>query len=101
MVKAIRFYEFGGPEVLKIEDVDIGDPAPDEVRVRHTAIGFNFLDAKVREGKYPVLPELPAISGGEAVGVVEAVGANVDGLKVGQRLAYAGVGQGASTQGRT
>jgi len=100
MVKAIRFYEFGGPEVLKIEDVDIGDPAPDEVRVRHTAIGFNFLDAKVREGKYPVLPELPAISGGEAVGVVEAVGANVDGLKVGQRLAYAGLGQGAYAEAR-
>ena len=74
MVKAIRFHEFGGPEVLKYEDIDIGDPGPGELRLRHTAIGFNFLDARVREGKYPVLPELPAVPGAEAIGVVEAVG---------------------------
>ena len=58
MVKAIRFHEFGGPEVLKFEDISLGDLAPGEVRIRHTAIGFNFLDALVRAGKYPVLPEL-------------------------------------------
>ena len=100
MVKAMRFYEFGGPEVLKLEDIDVGDPGPGEVRLRHTTIGFNFLDAKVREGKYPVLPELPAIGGGEAVGIVEAVGDNVDDLKVGQRVAYAGLGQGAYAEAR-
>ena len=77
MVKAIRFHEFGGPEVLKFEDISVGDPAPEEVRIRHTAIGFNFLDALVRSGKYPVLPELPAIPGAEGAGVVEAVGGDV------------------------
>lgn len=100
MVKAIRFYEFGGPEVLKIEDVDIGNPGPGEIRLRHTAIGFNFLDAKVREGKYPVLPDLPAIPGGEAVGIVEAVGADVSGIAVGQRVAYAGAGKGGYAEAR-
>ena len=70
MVKAIRHYEFGGPEVLKLEDIEIGEPGPGEVRLRHTAIGFNFLDALVREGKYPLLPDLPAIPGGEAAGVI-------------------------------
>ena len=66
MVKAIRFHEFGGPEVLKWVDVEVGDPGPGEVRLRHTVIGFNFLDALVREGRYPVLPELPAVPGAEA-----------------------------------
>ena len=74
MVKAIRFHEFGGPEVLKYEDVEVGDPGPGEVRLRHTAIGFNFLDALVREGRYPVLPDLPAVPGAEAAGIIEAVG---------------------------
>ena len=100
MVKAIRFHEFGGPEVLKYEDVDVGDPGPGEIRLRHTAIGFNFLDALVREGKYPVLPELPSIPGGEAVGVVEAAGEDVDDIAVGQRIAYAGIFPGAYSEGR-
>ena len=68
MVKAIRFHEFGGPEVLKWEDIEVGDPGPGQVRLRHTATGFNFLDALVREGKYPVLPELPAVPGAGAAG---------------------------------
>jgi NADPH:quinone reductase len=100
MVKAIRFYEFGGPEVLKLEDVDIGDPGPGEIRLSHTAIGFNYLDARVREGKYPVLPELPAIPGVEGVGVIEAVGANVEGFEIGQRVVYAGAGQGGYAEAR-
>lgn len=100
MVKAIRMHEFGGPEVLKWEDVEVGDPGPGQVRLRHTAIGFNFLDALVREGKYPMLPELPAIPGGEAAGVVEAVGGGVEGLTVGQRVAYGATFTGAYTEAR-
>lgn len=100
MVKAIRFYEFGGPEVLKNEDVEIGAPGPGEIRLTHKVIGFNFLDALVREGKYPVLPTLPAIPGGEAVGVVDAAGPEVKDFKVGQRVVYAGAGQGAYADAR-
>jgi NADPH2:quinone reductase len=100
MVKAIVFHEFGGPEVLKWEDVEVGDPGPGELRLRHTAIGFNFLDALVREGKYPVLPELPAVPGAEAVGIVEALGEGVEGFAVGQRVAYAAGFSGAYSEAR-
>ena len=100
MVKAIRFHEFGGPGVLTYEDVEIGDPGPGEVRVRHTAIGFNYLDALVREGKYPVLPDLPAIPGGEAAGVVEALGPDIKDFTVGQRVSYAATITGAYAEAR-
>ena len=100
MVKAIRFHEFGGPEVLKYEDIEVGDPGPGEVRLRHTAIGFNFLDALVREGRYPVLPDLPAVPGAEAAGIIEAVGDGVDGFNVGQRVAYAANFSGAYSEAR-
>lgn len=100
MTKAIIFREFGGPEVLKLEDVDVGAPGPGQLRLRHTAIGFNFLDALVRLGKYPVLPTLPAVPGAEAVGVVEAVGAGVSGFKVGQRVGYASGFAGAYAEAR-
>ena len=100
MVKAIRIHEFGGPEVLKWEDIEVGDPEPGQVRLRHTAIGFNFLDALMREGKYPVLPELPAVPGAEAAGIVEAVGDGVDGVAVGQRVVYAAGFSGAYSEGR-
>lgn len=100
MVKAIRFHEFGGPEVLKYEDVEVGDPGPGEVRLRHTVIGFNFLDALIREGKYPVLPDLPAIPGAEGAGVIEAVGDGVDGFSVGQRVTYSVGFSGAYAEAR-
>ncbi len=100
MVKAICFHEFGGPEVLKWEDIEVGDPGPGQVSLRHSAVGFNFLDALVREGKYPVLPELPAVPGGEAAGVVEAVGDGVEGIAVGQRVVYAAGFSGAYCEGR-
>ena len=100
MVKAICFHEFGGPEVLKWEDIEVGDPELGQLRLRHTAIGFNFLDALVREGKYPVLPELPAVPGAEAAGVVEAVGDGVDGFTVGQRVGYASGFSGAYAESR-
>lgn len=91
MIKAVRVHEYGGPEKLCYEDVDIGDPGPGEARVRHTAIGLNFADIHNREGRYP-LPSLPHVLGGEAAGVVEAVGAGVTNVAVGDRVAYAAGG---------
>jgi len=87
-MKAIRFHETGGPEVLRYEDVELPPPGPDLARVRHTAIGVNFIDTYHRSGLYK-LP-LPSGLGSEAAGVVEAVGANVRTLKIGDRVAYAG-----------
>ena len=85
---AIRIYEFGGPEVLKFEAVDVPPPAPDEAQIRHTAIGLNFIDTYHRTGLYPL--ELPSGLGSEAAGIVEAVGSNVNDLKTGDRVVYTG-----------
>jgi NADPH2:quinone reductase len=90
MTKAIRVHEHGGPEVLRYEDVDVAEPGPGEVRIRHTAIGLNFLDCYFRSGLYPAPNGLPLIPGNEAAGTVVAVGAGVDGLAAGDRIAYAG-----------
>jgi NADPH2:quinone reductase len=87
-MKAIRFEKIGGPEVLKYEDVELPPPAKGEVRVRHTAIGVNFIDTYHRSGLYK-LP-LPAGLGSEAAGIVEASGEDVTTLKKGDRVAYAG-----------
>lgn len=100
MVKAIRIHEFGEADVLKWEDIEVGEPSPGELRLRHTVIGFNFLDIMVRKGLYPVLPELPSVLGTEAAGVVEAVGAGVEGFSVGQRVAYASTFPGSYAEGR-
>lgn len=86
--KAIRFHSFGGPEVLKYEDVELPDPGLGEVRIRHTAIGVNLIDTYHRSGLYPL--ELPSGLGSEAAGVVEALGPGVDALEVGDRVAYTG-----------
>lgn len=86
MVKAIRFSAFGGPEVLRLEDVTLPPPGADEVQVRHRAIGLNFVDIYQRTGLYPV--ELPSGLGGEAAGVVEAAGASVRDFAPGARVAY-------------
>lgn len=88
MVGVYRIHETGGPEVLRWEDEDLPGPRADQVRVRHTAIGLNFIDTYQRTGLYP-LP-LPARLGMEAAGVVEAVGDEVTGLAEGDRVAYAG-----------
>ena len=87
MVKAIRFYEPGGPEVLRWEDVDIGHPGRDQVRLRQTMIGLNYIDTYHRSGLYP-LP-MPSGIGMEAVGVVEATGPDAIKFSPGDRVAYA------------
>lgn len=91
MVKAVRIHEYGGPDKLRYEDIEVGEPGPGEAYVRHTAIGLNFADTHNREGRYP-LPHLPHVLGGEAAGVVEAVGPGVTDVKVGDRVAYAAGG---------
>ena len=89
MPKAVRFHAPGGPEVLRYEDVEVGDPGPGQARIRHTAIGVNFLDTYQRSGLYPV--RMPMIAGNEAAGMVEAVGPSVTDLRPGDRVAYTGL----------
>ena len=89
MAKAIRFHRQGGPEVLQLDDVQVGDPGPGQVRIRHTAIGVNFVDTYQRSGLYPM--QTPAIAGNEGAGVVEALGPGVKDLKKGERVAYTGL----------
>ena len=89
MTKAVRFHKTGGPEVLQIDDVSVGDPGQGQVRVRHTAIGVNFIDTYQRSGLYPI--QLPAVAGNEGAGVVEAVGPGVTTLNKGDRIAYTGL----------
>src|SRR5512144_2605396 len=86
MTHAIRIHEFGGPEVLRWEDVAVGEPGPGLARVRHTAVGLNFIDVYHRTGLYP-LP-LPTGLGVEGAGIVEAVGPGVTEVGVGDRVAY-------------
>lgn len=89
MAKAVRYHQQGGPEVLQIDDVAVGDPGPGQVRVRHTAIGVNFVDTYQRSGLYPM--QLPAVAGNEAAGVIEAVGKGVKDLEKGDRVCYTGI----------
>ncbi len=97
-MKAIRFHQPGGPEVMKYEDVELAAPGAGEVRVRHTAVGLNYIDTYHRSGAYP-LP-LPSGIGLEAAGVVEEVGAGVTSLKAGDRVAYGAGPIGAYSQAR-
>ncbi len=87
MAHAMRFSETGGPEVLRWEEVSVGEPGPQEVRVRQQAVGLNFIDIYHRSGVYPV--PLPSGIGLEGAGVVEAVAAEVADLRAGERVAYA------------
>jgi NADPH2:quinone reductase len=84
-MKAIRFHQPGGPEVLRIEDIELAPPGPGEVRIRHTAVALNFRDVLVRRGQHKVT--LPSGLGTESAGVIEALGAGVTGLAVGDRVA--------------
>lgn len=88
MAKAVRFYETGGPEVLRFEDVEVGDPGPGQVRIRHVAVGLNYADTYFRNGTYPV--PLPSGMGVEAAGVVVAVGEGVANVAPGDRVTYTG-----------
>ena len=85
--RAIHIEQHGGPEQLKLVNVTVGDPGPGEIRIRHHAVGLNFIDVYQRSGLYPMA--MPLQLGMEAAGVVEAVGAGVTHLKVGDRAAYA------------
>ena len=98
MKNAIRFHETGGPEVLRWEEMPVGEPGPGEVRLRHVAVGLNFADTYFRTGMYPA--KLPSGIGMEGSGVVEAVGPGVTHVKVGDRVAYTGSPLGAYSTGR-
>ncbi len=89
MPKAVRYHKQGGPEVLQVDELPVGEPGPGQVRIRHTAIGVNFVDTYQRSGLYPM--QLPQVAGNEGAGVVEAVGPNVTELKKGDRVAYTGL----------
>jgi NADPH2:quinone reductase len=98
MVHAIRIHETGGPEVMKWEEVEVGEPGLGEIRVRQTAAGLNFIDIYLRSGARPV--PLPSGMGLEGAGVVEAVGEGVTDLAVGDRIAYADMPTGAYAEAR-
>jgi NADPH2:quinone reductase len=98
MSKAIRIHQHGGPDVLRYEEVAVGAPGPGQIRVRHGAVGLNFIDVYHRTGLYPL--ELPATLGMEAAGVVEAVGDDVTDLREGDRVAYATQPLGAYADAR-
>ena len=98
MSHAIRLHRTGGPEVLAWEEVDLRKPGPGEVRVRHTAVGLNFVDVYYRSGLYPL--SLPSGLGSEAAGVVEEVGADVVDLEPGDRVAYGSSPLGAYAEAR-
>jgi NADPH2:quinone reductase len=98
LVKAIRIATLGGPEVLEYVDVEVGEPGPGEARVRHHAIGLNFIDTYYRSGLYKMA--LPSGLGQEAAGVVEAVGEGVTHVAPGDRVVYAGGPAGAYSEAR-
>jgi NADPH2:quinone reductase len=98
MPHAIRIHKTGGPEVLQWDEVAVGDPGPGEARVRHTAIGVNYIDTYQRSGHYKLA--LPAGMGNEGAGVVEAVGPGVTDIKPGDRVAYCGGAPGAYSEVR-
>src|SRR5688572_6821436 len=89
MSKAVRYHKQGGPEVLQMDEVQVAEPGAGQVRIRHTAIGVNFVDTYQRSGLYPM--QLPGTAGNEAAGVVEAAGPGVTELKKGDRVAYTGL----------
>ncbi|MDE2260846.1 MAG: quinone oxidoreductase [Betaproteobacteria bacterium] len=98
MTHAIRIHQTGGPEVLKWESVEVGEPGPGQVRLQHRAVGLNYIDVYHRSGTYPI--QTPAIPGLEAAGVVQAVGPGVTEVKVGDRVAYASGPMGAYAEAR-
>jgi len=98
MKHAIRIHEHGGPEVMKWEGIEVGAPGEKEVRMRHTAVGLNFIDTYHRTGLYKI--PLPSVLGREAAGVIEAVGSGVTDFQVGDRVAYGAAPIGAYSEVR-
>ena len=98
MVRAVRIDRHGGPEELQLVDIEVGDPGPGEVRIRHHAIGLNYIDVYQRSGLYP--SPMPMYLGMEAAGVVEAVGEGVEHLKAGDRAVYCGAPPGSYSEAR-
>lgn len=88
MAKAIRLHQTGGPEVLQLENVEVGEPGAGQVRLRHVAVGLNYADTYFRNGSYPI--PLPSGMGVEASGVIEAIGPEVTNVAVGDRVTYTG-----------
>ena len=98
MTNAIRIHEHGGPDVMKWETIDVGNPGQKEIRVRHTAIGLNFIDTYHRTGLYKI--PLPSVLGREAAGIVDAVGEGVTDLQIGDRVAYGAAMIGSYSEAR-
>ena len=86
MAKVVRIHSLGGPEVLQIENLEVGEPGPGEVRIRVEAVGLNRAEAMYRAGRYPVEPKLPSLIGYEGVGTIEALGSGVEGHGIGDRV---------------
>jgi NADPH2:quinone reductase len=99
MSKAFRYHQHGGPEVLRFEDVEVGPPGPGQVRIRNKAVAVNFRDVLLRKGIHAV-KSFPAAIGLESAGVIDAVGPDVSGFKVGDRVAYAGMPEGSYAEER-
>ena len=99
MSKAFRYHQHGGPEVLRFEDVEVGPPGPGQVRIRNKAVAVNFRDVLLRKGIHAV-KSFPAAIGLESAGVIDAVGPDVNGFKVGDRVAYAGMPEGSYAEER-
>ena len=91
--RAVRMHSQGAPEVLVLEEIEVGAPGAGQAQIRQTAVGLNFLDVYQRSGSYPI--PMPATAGNEAAGVVEAVGPDVTNVKVGDRVVYQGGEMGA------
>ncbi len=87
MIRSVRIHEFGGADVLKIEDAAVREPGPGQVRLRIHAVGLNRTEVTLRSGRSPVKPSLPCSVGFEAAGVIEALGPDVSGFVVGDRVA--------------
>ncbi|MGO4395153.1 quinone oxidoreductase [Variovorax sp. M-6] len=96
--RSVQLHEFGGPEVMRLESIDVPAPGPGEVQLRQTAIGFNYIDIYQRSGKYPL--QAPTGLGHEAAGVVEALGEGVSDLRPGDRAVYMSAGVGAYAERR-
>ena len=93
MTRIVKIEKTGGPEVLKLETINLGKPSPNEVTIEHKAIGLNFIDTYHRSGLYPV--DLPSGIGAEGTGIIKEIGSKVKGFSVGDRVAYAGAPLGS------